>query len=151
MKLFQSIDNSASGLTAQRLRMDIISDNLANVNTTRAKKLPDGTYLPYRRKMAIFEARQNPNFASILGDQISNQVGQGVRVAKITEDQEPFKMVYNPDHPDANAQGYVAMPNVNVVTEMVDMISATRAYEANVTAMNSSKSMALKALEIGRG
>lgn len=150
MRLFQSINNSATGLTAQRLRMDAISDNLANVNTTRAKRLADGTWVPYRRKMVVFEQRKN-DFASMLGNEMGNNSQGGVKVAGIVEDKEPFKMVYNPSHPDANAQGYVLMPNVNTVTEMVDMISATRAYEANVTAVNSSKSMALKALEIGRG
>ena len=150
MRLFQAIENSATGLTAQRLRMDTISDNLANVNTTRAKRMPDGTYLPYRRKVTVFENKKQ-DFAGVLGAEMGNQSGQGVTVSQITEDKEPFKMVYNPGHPDANAEGYVLMPNVNVVTEMVDMISATRAYEANVTVINSSKSMALKALEIGRG
>lgn len=150
MRLFQSINNSATGLTAQRLRMDTISDNLANVNTTRARRMADGTWAPYRRKMVVFEQRKN-NFSSLLEDQMGNNSQGGVKVSQIVEDREPFKMVYNPSHPDANAQGYVLMPNVNTVTEMVDMISATRAYEANVTAVNSSKSMFLKALEIGRG
>ena len=149
MRLFQAIDNSASGLTAQRLRMDVISDNLANVNTTRSTRQPDGTYLPYRRKIAVFEASKS-EFASIMDSKLTNGIGQGVKVAQISEDKEPFKMVYDPNNPDANKDGYVLMPNVNVVTEMVDMISATRAYEANVTVVNSAKSMALKALEIGR-
>lgn len=147
MGLFQTFDTSASGLTAQRLRMDIISNNLANVNTTRTT---GGG--PYRRKVAVFEAREpEKDFSQVLGDKLSQQnVGRGVRVVKIAETAEPLKMVYNPDHPDADANGYVQMPNVNVVTEMVDMISATRAYEANVTALKSTKDMLLKALEIGR-
>lgn len=157
MSLFKSIDTSASGLTAQRLRMDIISNNIANVNTTRTTEVgPDGKLLPYRREMAVFEARQ-PAFEDLLSEKMSesnaasNAVGDGVRVVGVVKDQEPFKMIYNPNHPDANKDGYVMMPNVNVVTEMVDMISATRAYEANVTAINSAKNMAAKALEIGRG
>lgn len=147
MSLFGAIDISASGLTAQRMRMDIISENIANVNTTRT---PAGG--AYRRKVAVFEAREPENrFSGMLNQAVEEQkVGQGVRVAGIAEDNTPFKMVYDPNNPDANAQGYVAMPNVNIVTEMVDMISATRAYEANVTAVNSTKSIAMKALEIGR-
>jgi flagellar basal-body rod protein FlgC len=153
MNLFRSIDTSASGLTAQRLRMDIISNNLANVNTTRTSEIgADGKPVPYRRQMAIFESRQ-PEFSALLSQKMSSNdlVGNGVKVVGVTKDPEPFKMMYNPNHPDANNDGYVLMPNVNVVTEMVDMISATRAYEANVTAINSAKNMAAKALEIGRG
>ncbi|MDN5293725.1 MAG: flagellar basal-body rod protein FlgC [Eubacteriales bacterium] len=150
MGLFTTIDISASGLSAQRLRMDIIADNIANVNTTRSRLLPDGTYEPYRRKVAIFEAK-TPSFAGVLREQLSSLQDGGVRVKAIVEDPEPFKLVYNPEHPDADGQGYVRMPNVNLVTEMVDMISATRAYEANVTVLNASKAMFMKALEIGRG
>ncbi len=147
MSLFKSIDISASGLTAQRLRMDTISQNIANVNTTRT---PNGG--PYRRKIVLFESREaEERFTGALKTAIrQQQVGNGVRVTKIAEDQSPFKMAYDPNHPDANAEGYVMMPNVNIVTEMVNMISATRAYEANVTAANASKDIALKALEIGR-
>ncbi len=147
MSLFKSIDISASGLTAQRLRMDTISENIANVNTTRT---PNGG--PYRRKVVIFESREPENrFSGALNAAIREQrVGNGVRAVKIVEDQSPFKMAYDPNHPDANAEGYVMMPNVNIVTEMVNMISATRAYEANVTAVRASKDMALKALDIGR-
>jgi len=147
MRLFQSINISASGLTAQRLRMDVISNNLANVNTTRTQ---EGG--PYRRQTVVFQERQEQgSFGSILQEAIRQYPGKGVRVVGIIKDMSPLKMVYNPEHPDANANGYVQMPNVNTVTEMVDMISASRAYEANVTAVNTAKSMALKALEIGRG
>ncbi|MHB8170483.1 MAG: flagellar basal body rod protein FlgC [Thermincolia bacterium] len=147
MSLFQAINTSASGLTAQRLRLDVISNNLANVNTTRT---PNGE--PYRRQMVIFQERQGQrSFGSMLQEAIHQNSGKGVRVASIVKDNSPLKMIYNPEHPDANPDGYVRMPNVNTVTEMVDMISATRAYEANVTAVNSAKNMALKALEIGRG
>jgi flagellar basal-body rod protein FlgC len=148
---FSSLDVGASGLTAQRLRMDTISQNIANANTTRTE---NGT--PYRRKTVVFEERSpDTPFSDYLSqsskDNIGgNAVGNGVRVTQIIEDRTPFKKVYDPGHPDADKDGYVQMPNVDIVTEMVDMISATRSYEANVTAMSSTKSMALKALEIGR-
>lgn len=137
MTLFRSFDISASGLTAQRLRMDTIANNLANANTTRTER--GG---PYRREMPMFAAREA---AGSDGDEMA-----GVRVLGIAEDTDPPRLVYDPGHPDANTDGYVQMPNVNVVTEMVDMISASRAYEANVTALNAAKAMAMKALEIGR-
>jgi flagellar basal-body rod protein FlgC len=153
MSFMQSLDISATALTAQRLRMDIISNNLANVNTTRTEK--GGAY---RRQMPVFVERPGElSFRQVLQKTLGGQgeqedlLGRGVIVKEIIEDQAPLKMVYNPDHPDANKDGYVAMPNVNTVMEMVDMISATRAYEASVTAVNSAKSMAMKALEIGRG
>lgn len=147
MSFMQSLDISASALTAQRLRMDIIANNLANVNTTRTAK--GGAY---RRQMPVFTERPGEeSFRQVLQRTLEDRIGRGVRVTAIIEDQSPLKMVYNPDHPDANRDGYVAMPNVNTVMEMVDMISATRAYEASVTAINSAKSMAMKALEIGRG
>lgn len=137
---------SASALTAQRLRLDVISSNIANVDTTRTEKGE-----PYRRKMVVFqEMNESSDFNEILRDKI-NYSGKGVRVAAIIEDQRPFKIVYDPAHPDADEKGYVRMPNVNIVEEMVDMISATRSYEANVTAINSTKNMISKALEIGKG
>ncbi|MFA5881230.1 MAG: flagellar basal body rod protein FlgC [Eubacteriales bacterium] len=147
MSLFNAIDISSSGLTAQRLRMDTISENIANVNTTRT---PAGG--PYRRKVVLFESRENENrFAGVFNEALEQQkIGNGVRVVGIIEDSSPFKMQYDPNHPDADAQGYVRMPNVNIVTEMVNMISATRAYEANTTSIRASKDIALKALEIGR-
>lgn len=146
MSFLKSIDISASGLTAQRLRLDIISQNIANVNTTRTE---DGG--PYRRKAVIFEQRraQSP-FSKILSDTTDDMAQGGVRVSRVEQDNSPFELVYDPNHPDANEEGYVAMPNVNIVEEMVNMISASRSYEANVTAMNAMKSMAVKALEIGR-
>jgi len=144
MSFLSSIDVSGSGLTAQRLMMDVISNNIANVNTTRTS---EGG--PYRRQMAVFAA-QKPKFSLSGLGKGTEQIGQGVNVVGIVKDQTPPRLVYNPEHPDANAKGYVAMPEVNIVTEMVDMIAASRAYEANVTAINSSKTMALKALDIGR-
>ncbi len=142
MGYFSSLDTSASALTAQRLRMDIISQNIANANTSRTQ---NGT--PYRRKLAVFEERSSGGSFS---DYLNNAVGNGVRVAKIEEDPSPLRKQYEPGNPDADKDGYVQMPNVDIISEMVDMISATRAYEANVTAVNTSKSVALKALEIGR-
>lgn len=146
MSIFNSLRISASGLTAERLRLDVIADNLANVNTTRT-----ATGGPYRRKVAILEERPT-DFADLLGIRSPLATGRrgGVRVAAIAEDTSPPQRVYNPGHPDADADGYVLMPNVNVVTEMVEMITATRAYEANVTAMNAAKQMALRTLDIGR-
>lgn len=146
--LFRAIETSASGLTAERLRLDTIANNLANANTTRG---PNGG--PYRRQVPVFAPRTAGNpFSSILAAAgVHGQVGRGVRVVAVVEDSSPPKMTYDPGHPDADANGYVARPNVDVVTEMVDMIAATRAYEANVTAINAAKTMALRALDIGRG
>ena len=145
MGFFDYMDIEASGLTAQRLRLDIISQNMANVNTTRTA---EGG--PYKRKTVIFEQMQNENsFSSILNKKKQSGVN-GVRVARIVEDESQGALVYNPTHPDANAQGYVEMPNVNTVDEMVNMISASRSYEANVTSFNTMKSMFAKALEIGK-
>ncbi|MGE5676596.1 MAG: flagellar basal body rod protein FlgC [Pseudomonadota bacterium] len=146
MAFLDAINISASGLTAEKLRMDVISRNIANVNTTRTA---DGT--PYRRQVVVFqEDNKAMSFSDYLNAASKNMLGSGVKVVGITEDKTPFKSVYDPGHPDADEQGYVKMPNVEVMTEMVNMISASRAYEANVTAINSTKSMAMKALEIGR-
>lgn len=150
MTMFQSMNNTASALTAQRLRMDIVSSNMANVDTTRGKYV-DGEWIPYQRKMAVLEEK-NGNFSSFLNTAMgkSESAGQGVKVSKILKDETPFKMVYDPEHADANEEGYVAMPNVDPLREMVDLMSATRSYEANVTVFNASKSMMMKALEIGK-
>jgi flagellar basal-body rod protein FlgC len=127
--------------------MDVISRNIANVNTTRTA---NGT--PYRRQVVVFqEGDKQMSFSDYLSDASKSLIGSGVKVVGITEDKTAFKSVYDPGHPDADEEGYVKMPNVDVMTEMVNMISSSRAYEANVTAINSAKSMALKALEIGRG
>ncbi|WP_027084297.1 flagellar basal body rod protein FlgC [Cohnella panacarvi] len=141
-------DISASALTANRLRMDVISSNIANAETTRAGSV-DGQFVPYRRKMVVVEPSQTP-FKDLLNAQLNGSSAQGVRVTKIQEDQTPFKQVYNPSHPDADASGMVYMPNVDIAKEMVDLISASRSYEANVTALNASKAMFTKSLEIGR-
>jgi flagellar basal-body rod protein FlgC len=141
------MDISASGLTAERLRMDIIAQNIANVNTTRT--VQGG---PYRRKLVVLKEIQPDSFESILDKVKGKYSGKGVEVVQIAEDdQTPLREVYDPGHPDADQNGYVEYPNVNIVSEMVDMISATRAYEANVTAFNASKAMFQKSLEIGRG
>ncbi len=145
MDFFSSIQTSSSGLSAQRLRMNLISGNLANVNTTRTR---DGG--PYRRKEAIFAAQpMKSEFNKMLTDRLKSQ-STGVRVESIYEDPNPPLMKYDPSHPHANEKGYVAMPNINPMEEMVNMISATRGFEANITALKAAKEMALKALEIGR-
>ena len=145
MDFFNSIEVSSSGLSAQRLRMNLISGNLANVNTTRTR---GGG--PYRRKEAIFAAQPvNTSFRQILRDRQERQMS-GVKVVRVYEDPNPPIMKYDPQHPHANAKGYIALPNINLMEEMVNMISATRGYEANVTALKAAKDMASKALEIGR-
>lgn len=154
MGMFDSMQISASGLTAERMRMDVIAQNLANANSTTG---PDGQ--PYRRHEVQFQAvmegsdsiTPSVNARDIaLGRSNTSDVGAGVRVVGITEDQSPLRSVYDPSNPDADANGYIYMPNVNPTTEMVDMMTATRAYEANLTAMNAAKNMALKALDILR-
>ncbi|WP_026570368.1 MULTISPECIES: flagellar basal body rod protein FlgC [Sediminibacillus] len=151
MSIFNALNTSASALTAQRLRMDTVSSNIANADTTRATVNENGEYEPYRRKLVSLEAK-SPSFQSFLQKASGNSSnpGQGVRVSEISEDEEPFKLVYNPNHPDADQNGYVQLPNVDPLEEMVDLMSATRSYEANVTSVNATKSMLLKALEIGK-
>ena len=145
MDFFDALNTSSAALSAQRLRMNLISGNLANVNTTRTSQ--GG---PYRRKEAVFAAQPlTQSFKRILADRQNNTLAS-VKVARVIEDRNPPVMKYDPQHPDADAKGYVAMPNINLMEEMVNMISATRGYEANVTALKAAKDMALKALEIGR-
>jgi flagellar basal-body rod protein FlgC len=151
--MFDSLNVSASALTAQRLRMDVISSNIANASTTRGA-LVNGKWEPYRRKMVVMEPREKA-FNQVLQGEMEKQTQsqtklQGVRVTGIVADQTPFNMVYDPTHPDANAEGYVRMPNVDLSKEMVDLLASSRSYEANVTAFNTGKSMMLKALELGR-
>ncbi len=143
MDFFTAIEISGSALSAQRYRLNIISSNLANAQTTRT---PEGG--PYRRKDVVFEAVSlKPSFREALKDAMRNAI-QGVRVSKVVEDPTPFKLVYDPGHPDADKDGYVKMPNVNTVVEMVNLINATRSYEANIAAIDAAKNMALKALDI---
>jgi len=147
MSFFGSLDVSASGLTAQRLRMDIIAENIANVETTRTQ---DGS--PYKRKTVLFQERGDASpFAEYFNKAMGGKVQdvRGVRVTRIVEDQRPGSKVYDPGHPDADTDGYVTKPNVNIVEEMVNMISASRSYEANVTAFNTTKSIIAKTLEMG--
>lgn len=142
MKAFSSLRISASGLAAERLRMDTIASNIANVSTTRGE---NGK--PYVRKIAVFQE----NLKRATGDfQENNDEFLGVKAVGIVEDQSPLRRVYDPSHPDADEEGYVTMPNVNILNEMADMIAASRAYEANVNTMNAEKGMFSKALEIGR-
>lgn len=146
MSFLDSINISASALTAERLRMDIISKNIANANTTRTA---NGT--PYRRQVVIFqESERDMPFSRFLTTELNKFNTRGVKVSGVIEDKSEFKLVYNPGHPDANEKGYVQMPNVDIMIEMVNMISATRAYEANITSINSTKNMIMKALDIGR-
>ena len=143
MSLFGGLEISASALTAERLRMDVVAENLANAQTTRGA---DGQ--PYRRKEVVLQERAGSFGASL--STAMNRGGGGVQAAAIVEDQTPLKRVYDPGHPDADADGYVAMPNVDTVTEMVDLIGAQRAYEANVTAMQAAKQMFTRTLELLR-
>ncbi|AKX93518.1 flagellar basal-body rod protein FlgC [Moorella thermoacetica] len=145
MELLPALAISASGLTAERLRLDIIANNLANINTTRT---PRGG--PYRREVPVFAERLQEAMGQLPGRPSSRAPGAGVEVAAIVEDNSPPRLVYDPSHPDADANDYVHLPNINIVNEMVDMITASRAYEANVTVLNAAKAMTLKALEIGR-
>lgn len=138
--MFKGIDISASGLTAQRLRMDTISSNIANAETTR-----DENGETYRRKIPVFKEKLTEIMGLSSNDQLASD---GVEVQQIAEDQSPFRLEYRPEHPDADENGYVQLPNVSVMTEMVNMIDASRAYEANIQAISNYKSMAGSALNI---
>ncbi|RKY03738.1 MAG: flagellar basal body rod protein FlgC [Spirochaetes bacterium] len=151
MGIFTSMNIASTGLTAQRLRMDVISNNIANANTTRTT---DGE--PFRRRRVVLRPRNDlPEYKTrFLPQALWRGIGEGVRVIKIEEDRSPLRLVYDPTHPDSiksgPLKGYVQYPNVNIVEEMVDMISASRAYEANVTIVQNSTQMFMKGLEIGR-
>ncbi len=149
MGLFQSFDICASGMTAQRYRMDVIAENIANVSTTRTE---DGT--PYRRKVVTFEEKQldpSASFSNILKKSRAAYNGNGVKVSDVSEDYESdFIMEYDPSHPDADENGYVSYPNVNTVTEMTNLIDASRSYEANTTAFSAVKNMAQSGITIGQ-
>ena len=146
MGLFDAIDISGSALSAERLRMDVTAENLANAQTTRG---PDGG--PYRRKVVLLQQSAH-GFGSALAGAMGPRGGgpAGVEVAGVAHDRSPDRLVYDPGHPDADARGYVLMPNVDPVTEMVDLITASRGYEANVTAMQAAKAMFTKTLELLR-
>ena len=158
MGFLSSMNISGSALTATRMRMDVIAENIANINTTRTEN--DGG--PFRRRYVVFQemsgtstfARhghdgRGPSFAQFF-NRAQAPVNGGVRVLSIEQDQREFLLDYNPSHPDADEDGYVRLPNIDVVQEMVDMMSAFRAYEANITALNTFKDMATRTLEIGR-
>ena len=145
MNLMTAMDVSATGMVAERIRLNVISMNLANAKTTKTK-----TGLPYQRRTVIF--RSSPMgrpFQQHLNEQLGDHI-QGVKVVRIEKRGGDFKQIFDPNHPDADANGYVRYPNINMVEEMVNMLEATRSYEANVTAVKAAKNMALKALEIGR-
>lgn len=148
MGMFTAFNINASGMTAQRYRMDVISENVANANTTRTE---DGT--PYRRKVVTFEEKGQGtgNFGSVFKSASNKYVGNGVKVSQVTEDTwTEMNEVYDPSHPDADENGYVTYPNVNIVAEMTNLIDASRAYEANATAFTASKSMAMQGLNVGK-
>lgn len=147
MAFLSSLNISGSALTASRLRMDVISENIANADTTKTE-----TGEPYRRKMVVYEPAGNTTFRRMLRNSLNaaDTAQKGVRVANIVEDQSDFTPVYDPTDPDANEEGYVMKPNVDPIKETLDMMSVTRAYDANLTAFNAVKAMAVKALEMGR-
>lgn len=146
MGLFQSFNISASGMTAERFRTDIIAENIANINTTKTE---DGT--PYRRKIVTFAEKPVTPFSQFYSTSKNALVGNGVKVSQVTEDYETdFVEEYDPSNPDADENGYVYYPNVNTVTEMTNLIDAARGYEANATAFEASKSMAEAGLKVGR-
>ncbi len=146
MGLFQSFDISASGMTAERFRTDITAQNIANVNTTRTE---DGT--PYRRKVVTFAEKRATPFQEMLEGQYRKFKGTGVKVTSVRDDTtSDYIMEYDPSHPDADENGYVSYPNVNIVTEMTNLIDASRAYEANATAFEASKAIVQAGLQIGQ-
>ncbi len=157
MAFLSALNISASGMTAERMRLDVVSENISNLKTTRTE---DGG--PYKRKMVVFETVKERSFQDVLNGAargVRGRNGQkigsigaagGVRVAEIVEDDRDFKPVYDPLHPDADVDGYVMMPNIDLVKETIDGMSASRGYDANLTAFNALKAMASKALEIGR-
>lgn len=147
MPLFESFAISASGMTANRLWLDLITNNVTNLNT--AGTPGDQQIQPYRRQVPVFSQLLETAVNSVPGKERYRRMG--VHVSRVMEDPADPRIVYEPDHPYADEKGYVAYPNINIANEMVNMIAATRAYEASVTAFNSAKGMAMKALEIGRG
>lgn len=153
MSIFQSMDTTASALTAQRLRMDVISSNMANVDTTHGK-LVNGKWVPYTREVVVLQPQEG-SFSSFLQTAMdqggTDSAGNGVIVSQIRDDTStPFKTVYDPQNPDANQNGYVLYPNVDPLREMTDLMEASRSYEANVTVMNATKEIMMKALQIGQ-
>jgi flagellar basal-body rod protein FlgC len=148
MGMFSGLDISASGLTAQRFRMDVASANIANADTTRERRV-NGQWQPYTRKIVNLKTTIGNSFDSMFNQALGSSAG-GTEVASVSEDPSPYPMKYDPSSPDANANGYVRQPNVDPLKEMVDMMEANRSYEAGVTAMNGEKNMLTSALQIGR-
>lgn len=146
MGVFSAMNVAATGMTAQQLRMDVIAENIANANTTRTE---NGE--AYRRKTLIFKEQDVTSFDNVLNGYLNQYQPNGVKVSKIVEDQSDLRLVYEPDNPDANEDGYVEYPNVDTVTEMTNLIDSSRAYEASVTSFNAAKSMAMKGLELFKG
>ena len=146
MGVFSSLNVAATGMTAQQLRMDVISENIANASTTRTQK--GGAY---RRKTVVFSEQDSTSFDHILNGYLGYYKPNGVKVTQVLEDPSDLRLVYEPDNPDANEEGYVEYPNVDTVTEMTNLIDSSRAYEANVTAFNAAKSIASKGLELFKG
>ncbi len=144
MKFLNNLNISGTGLTAERLRVDIISENIANANTTRTSS---GS--PYRRKIPVFRAMENNDFEQIFSDLKGSPLGSGVEVVAIEDDMSEFKREYNPRHPDADENGFLLLPNVDIVSEMINLISASRAYEANTTVIKGTKDMVMSGLKIG--
>lgn len=152
MSIFNGFNISASGLTSQRLRMDVAAANIANTSTTRSTVNENGDSVPYRRKMVQLSSKGS-DFRTFLHKAKyggTERAPHGVRVSRIVADQEPFKIVFDPTHPDANEEGYVQYPNVDPLKEMVDIMGASRSYEANITALNGTKDILMKTLEIGK-
>jgi flagellar basal-body rod protein FlgC len=143
MSVFSAMNVAATGMTAQQLRMDVISENIANANTTRTE---DGT--AYRRKTVVFEEKSTTSFDSILNGYMNQYQPNGVKMTQIVEDQSDLRLVYEPDNPDANEDGYVEYPNVDTVTEMTNLIDSSRAYEASATSFDAAKSIAMKGIEL---
>ena len=146
MGVFSSMNVAATGMTAQQLRMDVISENIANASTTRTQK--GGAY---RRKTVVFSEQDTTSFDHILNGYLGYYKPNGVKVTQVVEDPSDLRLVYEPDNPDANEEGYVEYPNVDTVTEMTNLIDSSRAYDANVTAFNAAKSIASKGLELFKG
>lgn len=147
--MFNGMNVSASALTAQRLRMDVTSANMANADSTRGRMV-DGEWEPYRRKLVHMQSQQNQDFRAHMRQAGGVSEPAGVTISAIGEDTTPFKEMYQPEHPDADENGYVQLPNVDPLKEMIDLMGATRSYEANITAFDAHKSMLMRALEIGR-
>jgi len=145
MSFLDSMNVSATGLRAQKIRMNVIANNIANVDTTRT---PEGG--PFKRKDVVFVSSDSNDFNLLISNKKDFTLPKGVQIIDIVNDKNPTKLVYKPGHPDANAEGYVNMPNINPVVEMINMISATRAYEANLSVISSARNMVMRTLDIGR-